>query len=86
MSKFLVFLPSLLLVGCCTDPVIEYKEVPVPYPVKCTVKKPAEPRVVTREITEADTFKTMTEKALSEIEFRKAYEKELEGALDGCTK
>ena len=77
----------VFLTGCGTMRDLVVEKVNIPVIVPCHIVPPEKPMLPLQQMekTEPDIFVVM-QKALSEIEFRAAYEVKLEAAIESCNK
>ena len=81
--KYLLLL--LLLTGCGTPHSISLPiETKVEVPIKCRITKPDLPLTPFSSSAPGETIFDKLKKAIAEIEFREAYETELNVAVDKC--
>ena len=87
MRASLLVLSLVLLAGCCTPKTIEVtKEVRVPVITKCNITVPDKPVMPFETSPLGEDIYVKTQKMLSEIKYRKAYELKLETAITECNK
>jgi hypothetical protein len=81
-----LFIMSLVLTGCTSIPVVKTVDriVEIPVTTPCKIKQVDKPDMPTDKLKKEDSLDDKTAAALSEIERRKAYEKELEAAIKEC--
>lgn len=87
MLKKLTLINLLFLAGCVTNPpIIDVKDriVEIPVPVPCKIRPVDEPTLPVDKLKKEDALDTKLASALSEIERREAYEKELKAAIKEC--
>lgn len=90
MKIALIALPIFLLFGCASAPkeTVKVETVPVNVPVyvACEAKVPTKPDYVTQNVPGNASIYEKMQALLSDRLLSLIYEKELEGALDICTR
>lgn len=84
MTRPVLLLCVLALVGCASTPRVEIQTVKVPVPVECREPTPDRPSMPTESLADdADPF-DLLRASLAEIDRREGYEVKLVAALENC--